>query len=329
MTTIENLTLRAYRGEEDVATLVDIINDGYRADGIDEIETRENYASFVANPTGWDIAKDLRIAEVNGEAVAFGRVRRRDLGTGERVYWHFADVRGAWRGRGIGAEIEKWLLRRIGERAASEPCGGKIFAQTWCHEKSKAKSELVKKFDLAPIRYGFKMVRPNLENIPDFALPDDLEIKPITPAMMRSVWDADMEAFRDHWGFSEPSDEDYQNWLQGPISQPVLFKVAFDKHTGEVAGQVQNFINAEENEKFGRRRGYTEGISTRRKYRKRGVARALICESLRMHKALGMTEAALGVDAENTSGALNVYVSCGFEVVEKDTTYRKEIEAGS
>lgn len=321
---IQNLALRTYRGEEDAAILVDIINDGYRTDGIDETETVEGYASFLANPSGYDIAEDLRIAEVNGEAVAFARVRRRDLSDGDRVYWHTADVRGAWRGRGIGTALEKWMLSRIDERAASEPHTGKTFVQSWCAEKSKAKERMMEKFGFVPKRYGFKMVRPHLENIPDFALPDDLEIRPVMPSQLRAIWEADTEAFRDHWGFFEPTEDDYANWLKGPHHLPVLYKVAFDKRTGEVAGQVQNFINLEENEIYARRRGYTEGISTRRKYRKRGVARALICESLRMHKALGMTEAALGVDAENTSGALSVYRSCGFEVVEKDTTYRKE-----
>jgi ribosomal protein S18 acetylase RimI-like enzyme len=39
-----------------------------------------------------------------------------------------------------------------------------------------------------------------------------------------------------------------------------------------------------------------------------------------------MTEAALGVDTENTSGALRVYEGCGFRPVGRSATYRKPID---
>jgi mycothiol synthase len=59
--------------------------------------------------------------------------------------------------------------------------------------------------------------------------------------------------------------------------------------------------------------------------RRRGLARALIAESLRMQKAMGFEESALSVDAENPSGALELYKKMGFEVVRQETSYRKEL----
>jgi ribosomal protein S18 acetylase RimI-like enzyme len=38
-----------------------------------------------------------------------------------------------------------------------------------------------------------------------------------------------------------------------------------------------------------------------------------------------MTEAALGVDTENVSGALRVYEGCGFRPIARSTTYRKSL----
>jgi ribosomal protein S18 acetylase RimI-like enzyme len=55
------------------------------------------------------------------------------------------------------------------------------------------------------------------------------------------------------------------------------------------------------------------------------VARALIARSFRVLKELGMTEAALGVDAQNPNGALRLYKSMGFEPVKEHTTYRKPL----
>jgi len=42
-----------------------------------------------------------------------------------------------------------------------------------------------------------------------------------------------------------------------------------------------------------------------------------------MFKNMGFTEAALGVAAENLSGALHLYESCGFRAVKRESLYRK------
>ena len=73
------------------------------------------------------------------------------------------------------------------------------------------------------------------------------------------------------------------------------------------------------------RRGWTENISTSRRWRRRGVAKALIVESIRELAARGMTEVALGVHTENPNGAFDLYAGLGYEVVSTWTTYRKPL----
>jgi mycothiol synthase len=119
------------------------------------------------------------------------------------------------------------------------------------------------------------------------------------------------------------AEEDYQKWLGEDEFQPDIWKVAWDVETNQVAGMVLGFILAEQNAKFHRRRGWTEDICVRRPWRRRGLARALIADSLRELRARGMTEAALGVDTENQTGALRLYESLGFRVVKRNTIYRK------
>ena len=157
-------------------------------------------------------------------------------------------------------------------------------------------------------------------------LPPGLEVRPVRPEQYRALWDADIDAFHDHWGVSEPNEEDYQRWLTHPVwFQPELWQVAWDVATGEVAGQVRTYIDHAENERFGRHRGYTEFISVRRPYRRQGLARALIALSLRAQRDAGMTASALHVDADNLTGAMRVYEECGFLVEQTDTLYRKAL----
>ena len=92
-----------------------------------------------------------------------------------------------------------------------------------------------------------------------------------------------------------------------------------------MAGQVRSFIDTAENEEFGRQRGWTEDISTARRRRRQGIAKALIVESIRELAARGMTEVALGVHTENPNGAFDLYAGLGYEVVNTWTDYRKPL----
>jgi mycothiol synthase len=89
---------------------------------------------------------------------------------------------------------------------------------------------------------------------------------------------------------------------------------------------VQNFLHEKENEKYNRKRGYTEGIFVRRPWRRQGMAKALISRSMRMFRELGMTETAHGVAADNPSGALQLYTDLGYRVHKEFITFRREME---
>jgi len=84
-----------------------------------------------------------------------------------------------------------------------------------------------------------------------------------------------------------------------------------------------NAIYPAENEALGVQRGWLDHVSVRRPWRRRGLASALIAESLRAIRDAGMTDAALGVDAENPTGALRVYENLGFRRARTGVSYRK------
>jgi ribosomal protein S18 acetylase RimI-like enzyme len=69
-------------------------------------------------------------------------------------------------------------------------------------------------------------------------------------------------------------------------------------------------------------------VFTRRPWRRRGLAHALVARSLVLLKERGMAEGILGVDADNETGALGVYTDNGFVVTEKFTAYRRPLEVG-
>jgi len=112
--------------------------------------------------------------------------------------------------------------------------------------------------------------------------------------------------------------------LDEPDTDTDLWLIAWDGK--EVAGGVWNAIYAVENEELGLRRGWLDSVFTRRAWRRRGLARALIRQSLVILRDRGMTSAALGVDGDNPTGALGLYEAAGFEIHERYTAFRKPME---
>jgi mycothiol synthase len=127
----------------------------------------------------------------------------------------------------------------------------------------------------------------------------------------------------DHWGFVAPTESSYQQFLSFPYNDFSLWKIAWDEEG--IAGQVRSYVDTPQNDELGRKRGYTEFISTARRRRRQGIAKALIVESIRELAGRGMTEVALGVHTENPNGAYALYEGLGYEVVTTWTTYRKPL----
>lgn len=166
--------------------------------------------------------------------------------------------------------------------------------------------------------FFFEMVRPIDKEIPECPLPQGIEIRSVEEKHLRQIFDAENEATRDYWGHIEYGEEQFHAWLDDRRCQPHLWKVAWQGD--EVCGMVRNYIDELENQTQQRLRGYTEFISVRRHWRRKGLASALLADSIAMFTRLGMQETALGVDTENPSSALTLYQNMG-DTENRDKTY--------
>ena len=90
----------------------------HEADGIEEVTTLEQLKLDYATLVNCDPARDMVIAEVDGEIVAYARVFWKDLVDGGRSYENFGFVHPAWRRRGIGGALHRRNEARLREIAA-------------------------------------------------------------------------------------------------------------------------------------------------------------------------------------------------------------------
>jgi len=322
---LPGLTFRRFRGEADYQTMVDIVAGSKAADGLEHASTTvEDVARTYRHLVNCDPALDMLFAQVRGLAIGYGRAWWQKELEGNRLYQHFAFLLPEWRGLGVRRALLRHNERRLRQIAASQPLDGPRFYESWAADTEVHWSSLLRDEGYKVVRYGFDMVRPDLEVIPDLPLPEGLEVQPVSAAQERLLWDAANEAFAEGWGETEVQETSYEDWKESPSFQPHLWQVAWDGD--QPAGAVMGFIDEQENREYGRKRGYTEGIWVRKPWRRRGLARALIARSLRVMKQQGMEEAALGVDAQNPNRALDLYESMGFRVVQRQDTYRKQLD---
>jgi mycothiol synthase len=321
--------VRPFAGDEDLRAFVEIANASNREDGVDDFTSLEALNNWASHPSRtFDVAQDLTVVTVDDKPIAYGWTTWVDTTDGVREYSTRGYVHPAWRRLGIGTAIllrnEARLRRLAAEQVTDRP---RVYT-AWTPDRRLGAVALLREQGYQPVRYFFDMVRPTLDGVVVPDLPPGLEYRPVAGReQLRQLFDADVEAFLDHWGGFDASDESFERWLEEPDYDPSLFLVAWDGD--QIAGGVTNVINQRENAEFGRLRGLLDSVFVRRAWRGRGLGYAMVMRSLELLREQGMTSAWLGVDAENPTGALRLYEKAGFAVDSRASAFRKPMEIDS
>jgi len=320
---IDGLAFRHLRAPTDYPGMNAVANRVRAADGELFATTDADFAAYYGALPHCDPDCDVMLVTVDDAVVAYGRVTSERLRALDRAYVHqvmcFVDP--DWRRRGIGRALQTTLEARAATIAAAERDGSPIRLRVEAEDAAVGTVALVTQVGYQPARYWYRMRRPTLDDQTDRPLPAGLEIRDVQPEHLRAIWEAEVEAVEDHWGNSEEEYQDFFNHA-GP-TETSLWRIAWDGD--QIAGQVRSYINADVNRRDGVQRGWVENITVRRPWRRRGLASALIAASFPLLRARGMTEAVLGVDTENPSGALGLYRSLGFEPIARSTTWEKPL----
>jgi len=319
---IPGLTFRRGRAT-DWHAIAALVNRARRSDGVDEVLSADGLRTEHEAFDHFEVGRDALLAEIDGELAGFS--------IGYRVVRGSALVLESWgavlpehRHRGIGTALWRATVERLTREAASDPRPGPRELRSYALDIEHADLALLDDQGYVPIRFGFEMRRSLTGRLPERPLPDGLELRPVTPNQHRAIFDADNEAFEDHWGHRPPGEGDFAARFDSPETDTSLWCVAWDGD--QVAGVVMNAIFREENEALGVRRGWLEHVSVRRPWRGRGVAKALCTASFRVLREHGMDEAWLGVDGSNPTGALQLYEGLGFLVARRWRAFGRPVD---
>ncbi len=320
---IPGLHFRTYQGEEDVPAMVALYAAVNRIDGNTEVWTIEQECVELRNTPHVDPTRDFVLGFVDDVLVAVSSIEWSDSSEGQRLYRSRGWVHPDWRRRGIGGAMLTRNEARLRELAATHEHAVEPALSTWLDEGDVGGQTLVTARGYQKVRTFHHMVRPNMDAIDVPALPAGLEVRTIMPDMLPQVWDAMVEAFRDHFGGQPDTPAEYRSWAEDPELDPSLWVVAFEGDG--IAGGCLGYIATAENATHGYLRGWADAVFTRRPWRRRGLAGALLGRCLLLLRARGMTSAQLDVDTQNAADALTLYRRHAFESDRSSAVWQKPL----
>ena len=216
------------------------------------------------------------------------------------------------RGRGLGA----WLVSRAEERARQLGLP-KLYAYSLAGDDPA--HALFEQFGMRELRRFYRM-SIELDAPPALpAWPPGLRVDTFAPEDARAFHDALRDAFENEWNFHALPFEEWRELrlVKDPDYDPTLWFVVRDGN--DIAAVMRN-----EPDRSGA--GFVAALGVRKPWRKRGIALALLQHAFGEFYRRGKRRVALGVDAENPTGATRLYERAGMEVAFEAVTHGKELD---
>ena len=246
----------------------------------------------------------MLVAERGGELVGYLDVSKRE-GTFN------ADV------RTVDREAADVLIAEA-ERHARSKAGSAV--RGWAQGGDPMLTEAFSAAGWQLIRHAFQMRIELSDELPEPTWPDGLSLRTFQPGEEERVHEANMDAFADHWDFHR---QPIAEWRAYTVDHhgfdPSLWWLVEDGD--EIAGFTLNSWYFSGDPQF----GWVGILGVRLPWRRRGLATALLQHSFRDFRDRGATKVGLGVDAENTTGAVLLYERAGMQAVRRNDTYEKTL----
>lgn len=307
---------------DDLPKVVALMNAAQLADVgevvIDEAELRTEWSDPKHN-----FAEDTFLFETpEGTAIAYGDVydRREPL---TRVF-SWGRVHPDYRGQGIGTHLLEILEERAQKSIVKAPPHARVAIAQGIDSRHTAFIKMLEDRGYSLIRRFYQM-RIELDQKPPDPQPiEGIVIRPMRfPEEAQALFEADIESFRDHWGFQPMSWEEFELFFfKREDTKTDQYFLAMD------GDQIAGFSVCVEKTPEDPDMAWVDILGVRRPWRRRGIATALLRYTFNFYHKMGKKRVGLGVDAESLTGAVGVYENAGMSAHRVWLRYEKELRPG-
>jgi mycothiol synthase len=267
----------------------------------DERQLRDHWSTI-------DLARDAWLVGLDGRLAGYADLEVRPDG---RI---MADgyVLPELRGRGVGAELLR--LTEAEARLRAEELEGRVYLQ---NATTAAADALYRSRGYEAVRRFRRMVI-ELREEPDVRVPPGVELRPLRAGEEPAVHEVLEAAFADHWEHRRRTFEEYsKRTFAREDYDPSLCLVAETER--ELAGASLNWWK--DNGDW----GWIGVLGVRPSSRGRGIGEALALGSFAEFFRRGERRVALGVDAQNETGAVRLYERLGMRTLWEARIWEKEL----
>jgi mycothiol synthase len=276
------------------------LEDVYGYDGASEAELRDWFQSPVFDP-----AADFRIALDAGRIVGWCDVWDQNR-THDRF---FVDLRAHPRQQAVYDAFLDWAAERA-QSVARSPASLRASANS----ENEVLAARLQSRGFRINRHFFTMEIHLEQEPPDPEWPEGIAVRTFRLEDARALYEANNEAFADHWDFVPMAfDEWSEFFLRSSQFDETLCFLA--REGGRIAGYAlcRPVVHGTT--------GRVSILGVPPPWRRRGLARALLLHSFGELRRRGRTKAELGVDAENTTGAVRLYERAGMQIARRTDSY--------
>lgn len=290
---------------DDVAAVVAVINRASRERrGRDEVDAAE-VQGWWTQPPPFALAADAVVAERDGAIVGYGDVG--DQANDGSVFW--LDIRGE-----ASSEIHAELERRALERRSA---GGVLRAVT--DERDERLRSVLEQRGYRLVRSGYRMRIDFAGQVIAPALPPGAALRTAVEAADEPLLHRLHEAsFADTWGHTPTPYEEWLHWFtRTGVHDSSLWFVA--ENDGVPAGVALCRPSNHGNPDY----GWVSVLGVLPGHRRLGLATALLEHAFAEFQCRGRRGVELGVDAESTTGAVQLYERAGMRVTQRWDTLER------
>jgi mycothiol synthase len=273
------------------------------------------------------LSDDVRLAIVDERLVGYCYAYHLPSDEREERCYLFGAVAPAYRARGIGRTLMAWGIDRATELLRSTGRDLPRYLRVDGLDTVTSRHRLFARLGFTPVRWFEELLRP-LTDLPPRRDVDGVRIVAWPEGRDDEIRHMKNLAFADHWGGAPTSEHHWGQMVRGYGSRPDLSFIAVDD-TDRVVAHCLNKRYPDDDELLGRRDGWIDNLGCLPEWRGRGIASALIVESLHAFVADGLTHASIGVDADSPTGANRLYRALGFEPNLRSITHQIVVDGAS